>query len=215
VQYPEYRKYSADYAARICVDISFAALRAARRQLGEHGIYVLGDITNLPLRDNAVDGCVSLHTIYHVPASEQAQAFHELHRVLKPGGSAAVVYSWKSRAVKLVALPAKLAELPVKLWRSVRRNWVNRSEPQRAKPKSSGEFYYHAYSYRWFVRQRFPFATDVRTWRSVNIPILKAYFHDFALGRAALAALFWLEDRFPRFLGRFGAYPLIVIKKRL
>jgi hypothetical protein len=32
-------------------------------------------------------------------------------------------------------------------------------------------------------------------------------------GRALLKVVFWLEDRFPRFFGENGQYPLIVIRK--
>ncbi|HEX5106438.1 MAG TPA: class I SAM-dependent methyltransferase, partial [Pirellulaceae bacterium] len=115
VQYPEYLEYSERYAVRICVDISFAALREARRKLGDRGIFILGDITNLPLAEGIADGVVSLHTIYHTPADEQATAFREIYRVLAPGCTAAVVYCWRSALIKAVMLPAKLVRGPWKL----------------------------------------------------------------------------------------------------
>jgi SAM-dependent methyltransferase/uncharacterized protein YbaR (Trm112 family) len=87
IQYLDYLTYSAGYDYRICVDLSFLALKEARSKLGEKGIYILGDITNIPLQDNAVDGAISLHTVYHVPKDEQISAFYEIHRVLKPGSS--------------------------------------------------------------------------------------------------------------------------------
>jgi hypothetical protein len=33
-------------------------------------------------------------------------------------------------------------------------------------------------------------------------------------GRRILRAVFWLEERFPRFFGENGQYPMIVIRKR-
>ena len=80
VQYPEYLAYSEGYDQRICVDISFAALRAAKKKLGDKGIYIQGDITRLPLKNASVDAFVSLHTIDHVPEENQAEAFRELEQ---------------------------------------------------------------------------------------------------------------------------------------
>ncbi len=79
-----YMDYQANYAWRICVDFSIEARHEARRKLGDRGIYVLGDITNLPFSDNAVDAVISNHVVYHVPADEQANAFRELWRVTRP-----------------------------------------------------------------------------------------------------------------------------------
>ncbi len=208
VQYPEYVTYSEDYDARICVDLSFAALRAARRKLGDRGIYLLGDVTNLPLRDGAVDAAVSLHTIYHVPADEQAQAFREVARVLQPGGRAAVVYVWKTKWIRAAQLPVRLLQLP---WRVARKMWHAAASSQ--KPDKPRRLHFHAHPYRWFVEQEWPFDYQIRSWRSVTAALTKCYFHSWLLGRAALRGLYWLEDALPGVLGRRGAYPLILIDK--
>ncbi len=97
--HPEMSVYSEGFDYRICLDFSFRALEAAQQRLGERGIYVLGDMTNLPLLDDSVDSIISLHTIYHIPADEQKVAPRELYRVLKPGGRAVIVYSWGSRSL--------------------------------------------------------------------------------------------------------------------
>ncbi|MGH7900145.1 MAG: hypothetical protein ACRENZ_00240, partial [Thermodesulfobacteriota bacterium] len=49
ITHPEYLIYSTGFHIRICVDLSFLALREAKRKLGDKGIYILADITNLPL----------------------------------------------------------------------------------------------------------------------------------------------------------------------
>jgi SAM-dependent methyltransferase len=208
VQYPQYVDYSKGYRRRICMDLSFVALREARRKLGEHGVYILGDITNLPLADGAIDGGVSLHTIYHVPADEQHRAFEELSRVLRPGATAAVVYSWApySPLLKLVQFPAKLARAP---WRLVSKLFG------RAKKSRGGRNtpYFHAHSFRWFTSRTWPFDYQIHSWRSIPVPLLRSYAHRWLVGRWLLAGLFRIEDRFPRFFGRRGAYPLILIHK--
>lgn len=61
--------------------------------LGDKGIYILGDVTNLPLVDGCMDSIVSLHTLYHVPADEQSEVLAEIYRLLKPRGTAVIVYS--------------------------------------------------------------------------------------------------------------------------
>ena len=48
VQYPEYVTYSEGYKARVCMDISIVALQEARKHLGDHGMYVVGDVTICP-----------------------------------------------------------------------------------------------------------------------------------------------------------------------
>jgi len=208
VQYPEYLMYSQGYAARICVDISFAALRQAQQKLGAHGIYILGDITNLPLADGAVDGAVSLHTIYHTPADEQASAFREIHRVLATGCSAAIVYCWRSLLIKAAMLPAKVVQAPAKLLSKLRRGKSNAAKIERR----TG-VYYHAHSRAWFAKNLSDLPNEIHVWRSIDVPMLKAYFQTWLGGRWLLRLVVQAEEWFPRLLGRWGAYPLIVVRK--
>ena len=210
VQYSEYLTYSQGYGARICVDISFAALRQAQQKLGAHGIYILGDITNLPLADGAVDGAVSLHTIYHTPADEQASAFREIHRVLAPGASAAVVYCWRSLLIKLAMLPAKLVQWPGKLFRKLTRDKTEATSSGRSRTG----VYYHAHSRAWFANNLSDLPCEIHAWRSIDVPMLKAYCHSWLGGRWLLRLVYQAEEWFPRLLGRFGAYPLIVVRKQ-
>ncbi len=50
-------------------------------------------------------------------------------------------------------------------------------------------------------------------WRSVSVHFLRTFIHEAWGGRKLLRGLFWLEERFPCFLGENGQYPLIVIRK--
>jgi len=94
VQYPAYLEYSRGYQHRVCADISFTALVEARRRLGEHGLYVVTDVANLPFKPGAFDGVVSLHTIHHLPEDEHLKAYGELYRVLAPGRTGVIVNGW-------------------------------------------------------------------------------------------------------------------------
>lgn len=199
VQYPDYLAYQDGFDYRVCVDLSRAALAAARDKLGDRGIYILGDITNLPLRTSSVDAVISLHTIYHVPADEQATAFLELERILAPGRTGVVVYAWDepllTKALLLPAWPLR------QLARAVRK--LRGKEP----------LYFHPHTYDWFAQKRWPFRARVLSWRSLSVLPMRAYVHEQLGGRALLRGVQLLEERFPELMGRIGHYPLIVMEK--
>lgn len=204
VQIPEYRSFSQGYERRVCVDLSITGLLAAKRRLGDHAICVLGDITALPLRDGSMDNFVSLHTIYHVPAPEQATAVAELFRVLQAKRDGVIVYSWGSRAA-------------INRWAERAARWV--------KPPASGAastplpeglgLYFSPHDYAWYQREvaaRYP--TRLRIWRSVG----KEFLQYFARGPLSAALVLWPlylgEQWFPRLFGRIGICPMFVLSKQ-
>ena len=223
VQYPEYLAYSQDYKRRVCMDISISALREARRKLGDKGVYILGDITNLPLQSDAIDAVVSLHTIYHVPKDEQRNAFEELYRVLKPGRQGVIVYTFTdSPLMRLGAAPAR--------WY----NALRHSAPARGlkrilgkKPASAAPaphdrvtrdsqgvgFYFYAHSLKWFTSQTWSFPLRIVAWRSMDVQFMRKYIHPRRFGKLLLAMIYSLENLFPRFTGRHGAYPMFLLQK--
>jgi ubiquinone/menaquinone biosynthesis C-methylase UbiE len=219
VQYPEYLSYSDGYDFRICVDISFLALKEAQKKLVDKGIYILGDITNIPLQDNVVDGAVSLHVIYHVPKDEQLSAFRELYRVLKPGSSAAIVYSWpNSQMLKWFLLPRRIKR-DVQRWIQklktlVKRilHWENRKKA--ASPVSVPETPYHyAHDQAYFTSNLNNMEFEILVWRSVSVPFMRMYIHPYLFGSAILRWIYRLEESNPSLYGRIGQYPLFVIRK--
>ncbi|UCG31903.1 MAG: methyltransferase domain-containing protein [Phycisphaerales bacterium] len=205
IQYDEYLEYSAQYDRRICVDVSLRALREAHRRLGRRGVYLLADITHLPLRDDCVDAAVSLHTVYHVPADEQERALNELHRVLKPGGTTVVVYSWGSGAPLM-----RVAFFPFRLARILHNLLRRRSSRS---PAGAPTIYFHCHDRAWFASRSWPFGLEMRTWRSCSVPFLRLYVHRWLLGRPLLALVYWLEERLPHWAGRLGQYPMLIFRK--
>jgi SAM-dependent methyltransferase/uncharacterized protein YbaR (Trm112 family) len=203
VQYDEYLSYSKGYRRRVCVDISFLALVEARKRLGDKGIYVLGDITRLPFVDDAFDGIISLHTIYHVPKVKQETAFREIHRALAHDRKAVIVYSWGNRSLLMLA-----TMLPIRVWHFLLRRLRRAREGGRRQ-----ELYAHQHDYRWFSGRQWPFTYELRCWRSVGVDFTKLYIHNWLFGRAILRGLYRLEDRWPRLFGIIGQYPMIVIRK--
>jgi SAM-dependent methyltransferase len=215
VQYDEYLTYSQNYHRRVCVDLSFRALQEARRKLGDRALYVLGDITNLPFMDGAMDAVVSLHTLYHVPADEQRKGFEELYRVLKPGRTGVVVYHWQHSAVTrlLNALASPLQKLKHATRRPSAPAPTSEPSSREAPPAWETELYYHAHAYRWFTSQQWSFPLEFVVWRTLGVQCMRTWIRPKAMGRAVLALLYRLENLLPHLAGRLGEYPMLVLRK--
>ncbi|MHC5056110.1 MAG: methyltransferase domain-containing protein [Planctomycetota bacterium] len=217
IQYPEYLSYSEGYDLRICVDISLVALKAAKRKLGDRGAYLLADVTNLPLDSGTMDAALSLHTVYHVPRDEQEDAVRELHRVLRPGASGALVYTWGGRPplMRLVFLPfsllRRLLRAPGKLLSAASRALGLRRSEREASPPG---LYSHTHNYGFFRDTDWGFDLNMRVWRAVSVEFTKTFAKGGLGGRQLLRLVYWLEERFPYWAGRLGQYPLFVIGNR-
>jgi ubiquinone/menaquinone biosynthesis C-methylase UbiE/uncharacterized protein YbaR (Trm112 family) len=219
IQYPEYLQYSEGFDYRICIDISFLALKEAQKKLGDKGIYILGDITNIPLRDNCVDGAVSLHVIYHIPKDEQIAALREIHRVLNPGSSAVVVYSWpNSRMLKWWLFPRRVKRIFQRQIRNMKSlvkkilHWENRTRPA-ASSAIPLKPYHFTHSQAYFETNLKEMNFEIAVWRSVSVPFLRMYIHPHLFGTAILRWIYRREEGNPALYGRIGQYPLFVIRK--
>ena len=168
IPHPVYMEYHANFARRICVDFSIEALHEAQQKLGDRGIYVLGDITNLPFRDDAIDAVISNHVLYHVPADKQAKAFRELWRVTRPGSRAVVVYAWKA-----AWLPKWIARFAVRLVRLKKT-----TDPLARDQAVIPNLYYYAHSMKWFRHQNWPFKFRIVTFRVVSEEFMSLYLDD-------------------------------------
>ena len=221
IQFPEYLTYSSGYQYRICADMSFAALKQAQRKLGDKGVCLLCDITELPLKEQVVDGFASISTIYHIPAEQQAQAVRELYRVLKEGRTGVVVYSWGSRAplMRVMNLTPRIA------WAKLRRLFGAGSRPGSSAPearaignpaeRSTPTLYFFCHDFRWYLREvEQVFGASLAVWRSMSVPFMKTFVHAGFLGRKLCGLIFRLEEMFPRSLGRLGQYPMFVLSKK-
>jgi ubiquinone/menaquinone biosynthesis C-methylase UbiE/uncharacterized protein YbaR (Trm112 family) len=219
IQYPEYLSYSDGYDYRICIDISFLALKEAQKKLGDKGIYILGDITNIPLQDNTVDGAVSLHVIYHIPKDEQISALREIHRVLNPGSSAAVVYSWpNSRLLKWWLFPRRIKRIFQRQLRSLKslvKKILRYEKRSKAITPSSVPLkpYHFTHDLAYFDTNLKGMDFEIAVWRSVSVPFLRMYIHPHLFGAAILRGIYRKEESDPALYGRIGQYPLIVIRK--
>jgi SAM-dependent methyltransferase/uncharacterized protein YbaR (Trm112 family) len=219
VPQPEYLNFSDGFEKRICIDLSYLALQQARKKLGDKGIYILGDITNLPLQDDVCDAVISFHTIYHIPSDEQSAAFQELYRVLKPAGTALIIYSWgkHSLLMRLADLPLHPAILGTVHWfKSLFRRkpgGLNPASPS-LPPRPARGLYFHAHDYAWCQRELTKyFEFDLVCWRIVDQRFLAYYIRPRFFGKTVLRMIYWCEDTFPRLMGRWGQFPLFIIHK--
>ncbi len=208
VQYPEYLTYSEGYRYRVCADISLTALREARQRLGDHGLYVVADVAALPFKESVFDGAVSLHTFHHLPLDEHRRAYFELLRVLAPHRTAVVVNGWSDPPLMrlgtlLIRLTRRLAGYPAKRKKDEanaegpKGTFVAKATPSWLRDALGGVVDYHLYS-----------------WRSLSTPFMRWFIRPRWGGRAILRLVYWLEERFPRFFGRYGQYPMVVIEKK-
>lgn len=184
----------------ICTDLSTRALSAARAKLGERGIYLKSDITNLPIEDGVVDAITCNHVIYQLPLNLQAAAFRELWRVLKPGGVAVVVYWWSD------------AKLPWRLERIARLLPMRGpGEPERA--STLPDLPHNTRPRTWFESQSWPFDYSYDIFRSVPELFTRRYIPDDWRGRAFLGALAMMQRLAPRYCGAHGHMLAIVFRK--
>ena len=208
VQYSEYLTYSEGYTYRVCADISITALQEAKKRLGDHGLCVVADVANLPFASDAFDGIVSMHTIHHLPMNEHRAAYGELYRVLGAGKSAVVVNGWGDPFLMTLAEPF------IQLGRLL----AGRPSQYGKKKGSDGEreagTFVRKMNAAWLrneLKELFPI--KIYVWRSLSTRFLRWFIRPRFGGNTLLRFAFWLEERFPRFFGVNGQYPMVVFKK--
>jgi ubiquinone/menaquinone biosynthesis C-methylase UbiE len=221
IQYPEYLEYSRGYQRRVCADISITALKEARRRIGEHGLYVVCDVANLPFAAGVFEGVVSLHTIHHLPEGEHLRAYGELYRTLASGSAATLVNGWPGSRLMRWAEPfIRLSRRIRGVMRRVYRQPETLPEADTAPrtlhlapdtPKGTFTSRHDAAWVKGEVGRRM--AVEIWVWRSMSVRFLRALVHPWLGGRLWLRLLFGLEERYPHWFGENGQYPLIVIRK--
>ena len=154
---------------QICMDFSITAVKEAKLNKPD-GLFVLGDITNLPLKDNSVTDSISLHTIYHVAKEKQAQAIEEIRRVSQK--KCYIIYNTGKHATLV-----NILTFPLQLW-----NWSEK----RINPNSKRKLYFYAHDYRWLEK-----FGKLETYRLLNENGIKLY--SIFLGLAAK-----IEKHLPR-----------------
>lgn len=221
IQYPAYLTYMDGYQYRLCMDISIVALQEARKRIGDKGLFVVGDVAHLPFCNDNFDGIVSLHTLHHLPLSEQKKAYLSINRVLKPGHNAVLVNGWtESFLMKKWAWLRKFME---KIGKWIQKNKENRTADQKPeiainspekieKVENTGTFV-EKLTAEWIWKELSDMNIEILVWRTVNVRFLRAVFHRALGGKFWLKMLYDLEEKYPGYFGKNGQYPLIVVHK--
>ncbi|OJX45943.1 MAG: hypothetical protein BGO78_03380 [Chloroflexi bacterium 44-23] len=228
IQYPAYLTYGEEFAYRLCVDISFLAMKEARKRLGNKGLYVVADVANMPFISGVIDGLVSLHTLHHLPLAEQRKAYNEFDRLLAHGKVAVIVNGWtESRLMKRWAWLQRIMESAGAKISSSRRKNSERSAEEfpKSKPengpsgknkpqdkKVTGTFI-EKLDAQWLRRELAENDIQILVWRSVSVRFLRAVIHSVLAGKLLLALLYMLEEKYPSYFGVNGQYPLVVFHK--
>jgi ubiquinone/menaquinone biosynthesis C-methylase UbiE/uncharacterized protein YbaR (Trm112 family) len=206
LQYEDYLPYSNHYQYRVCIDFSFQALQECKRKLGDKAICLLADITQLPIKENAVQGFVSLNTIYHIPKNEQVTAIKELYRILAPKAKGVVVYEWFKHSAWMnfwmfpfrafVYLKNRIADGLAKLF---------------GKKNAGRRLYFYAHSPT-YMRQHLP-PYKLVVWRSLSVHFMRYYLHAWLFGEKILTWVYNKEEQQPQRCGEKGEYPMMVFEK--
>lgn len=212
IQYPEYLTYSAGYRYRVCVDISIVALQEARTRIGDHGLFVVADVANLPFKADCMDGVVSLHTLHHVSVPDQKKSYFGFQRLLKPGASAVVVNGWKASSLMKWMSPLIKGMNRLFAGKAAPSAAAEKTEKAPAEKEPTGTYVQKltAQSLREMLKG---LDIEIRCWRSVSVRFLRAVIQPVLLGRFWLWLLYHLEDLFPRFFGEKGQYPMVILRK--
>jgi SAM-dependent methyltransferase len=222
IQYPAYLTYMEGYQYRLCLDISIVALKEARQRIGNRGLFVVADVANLPFQTDVFDGIVSLHTLHHLPLTEQQKAYQDLNRVLAPNRTAVLVNGWTrtplmERWAWLVRGMERLSGWVSKLKTQEpiqetpeKKKAETKAEPQ--KKEKTGTFV-EKLDADWLRRELAGKDLKILVWRSVSVRFLRAVIHPFLAGKLWLKLLYALEEKNPAYYGEQGQYPLIVFTK--
>ena len=201
IPHEEYLDYHRGYEKRICLDFSIAALREARQRLGDKGVYIACDLTCLPFKTGSIDAAVACHSYYHVPTTQQPDAFRELGRVISTNATAVVIYSWAK-----APLNGLLRNL-LKLLSAFSRPTPEQSDTNDNAPPLP----FFPQTRVWFEDQHWPFRYVYRAFRPISGDTLRLYFRDNAFWRLVANTLLGLQRLMPGFFGRHGKHPAIVI----
>lgn len=68
------------------IDFSGSAIESCRNRFGSKAEFEVGDIRSLPFGDSSFDAVLAVHSVEHVPASDEHLVFKEFSRILVPGG---------------------------------------------------------------------------------------------------------------------------------
>jgi len=207
----EYKEFSRNFEYRICIDLSIRALQEASQNLEpNHGIFILGDISNIPLKANSCDNVVSMHTLYHVPKEKQAIAIHEMVRVCQPDSKVIIAYNWGWNSILM-----NIALFPTRIIRLFGRVIKLLGRGKKQDESSLKKLYFYSHGRRFFRRNKpSDSVLEFNIQKSLHENFIKLYLGENRRSKKFLKSLFELESKYPSFFGKYGQFPLITLTKK-
>ncbi len=207
----EYLTYSNNYKLRVCMDFSIEALRGAAERLNGKGIFVLGDMTQIPIADHCIDGVISMHTVYHVPQQEQTQAVSEAYRVIKPGKQAVIVYSWKDS--RLMRLTFGVYRPILKAYKNLRNKG---KEKEKVNPQETRrtDLFVQQQNHDWFLKQiRKQYNARLSVYSAISRSFSQTFLQEKWMGKQILISHLSARKYVSVFAGALGAVSCFCFKK--
>lgn len=209
----EYLSFSNRYGVRICMDFSIQAMKEAARRLKGKGIFIQGDMTEIPIADNCIDSVISMHTVYHIPQPEQSKAVEESYRILKPGGQSVIVYNWNKPLLMKIAFNAWRPLLRV--YKGIKGAKKPGKLPEKTQAAERPELFLQQQNYDWFLKDiKKPYKARIEVYSCISRSFSNTFIREKAFGRQLSGLIFQLENLFPAFLGRWGQYPVFLLRKQ-
>lgn len=206
LQYTDYLQYSDKYMFRVCLDFSFQALTEAKKKLGDKGLCILGDMTNMPFKDGVMDGFVSLNTVYHIPKDEQVTAIKELYRVMAVNGKGVVVYDWFKHSAWM-----NIWMLPFRGFVFLKNRLLDTVGKTFNTPGAERRLYFYTHKPSYFREHLPPY--QLKVWRTLSVHFMRYYIHPWLFGRQILNWVYKKEEKDPELCGLKGEYPMLVFEK--
>ena len=207
IQYKEYLEYSRNFKKRYCVDLSSVALEAAKKKIGDHGVFLQSSFFDIILDENFFDCTISLHTIYHIDKDKQEDAVRKLIMVTKPEKPVIIVYSNPSTIVSSLG-----STLPFRVLRRLR--FLLKKHEKKTKKEEGVNPYFYAHPIEWWNRFNDVASIKILPWRSFSSNTQKRLIPNNRIGSKIFGLLFNLEERFPDFFVQYFQYPMIILTKR-
>ena len=180
---------------------------AAKKKIGDHGVFLHGNFLDILMEENFFDCTVSLHTIYHIDKDKQEEAVCKLIKVTKPGKPIIIVYSNPNSIVFSLR-----SSLPLRVLRKAR-NFIKK--PKKTKKKEQDiSLYFHPHPIEWWNRFSDVASVKLLPWRSFSSDIQKRLIPNNKIGGKVFNLLFNLEERYPNFFVKHFQYPMIILTKR-
>lgn len=149
IAHPEYLTYSNYHRYRVCVDFSEAALKEASQKIGDHGLFILADVCQLPFADESFAGVVSGYTVQHIHKDQQRGAIEELYRVVKPGHRLCLLASQETgRSHRFIVKSGRVLNRIMRWWNKTKQSTDDESDNNSVAPPY--QLYGHCWNFDWW-----------------------------------------------------------------